>query len=1216
MMKPPLPENEAARLEALRSYNVLDTSPEAAFDDLVRLAAHICGTPMAYISLVDSSRQWFKAKVGDEAAETPREISFCGHAILQQGLMVVGDALEDERFATNPLVTGEPKIRFYAGAPLLTPKGQPIGTICVADREPRSLTPEQGQALEILSRQVIQQLELRRNLAELEHTVAERRRAEGHLAVQFAAALVLAESATLRDAAPKILRTICETLGWEYGAVWRVDRSARVLRFLESWTAPTLRFAEFEAMSRQTRFASGIGLPGEVWAAGRPVWIPNVVEHANFPRAPLAAKEGLRAALGLPILLGTEILGVIELFSREVRPPNEDLLRLMSTIGSQIGQFMERRRAEEELDRFFTVSLDMLCIADLNGYFKRLNPAWERVLGFSREELLGRPYIEFVHPDDRESTLAEGDKLRAGVKTVSFENRYRCRDGSYRWLLWTATPVGSQELIYTAARDITERKQAEEDLKCYARELEAAKLIQEENAARLAQLVKELEAAKHRAENATRAKSEFLANMSHEIRTPMNAIMGMTDLALDTRLTREQREYLDDVKGSSHALLELIDDILDFSKIEARRLELEAVDFALRDTLDDATKVLAVRAQQKGLELACHVPPDVPDALAGDPGRLRQIVVNLIGNAIKFTEKGEVVVRVENAGRRSATIPAVGALQFPRSSRTESSEAATWRPEGDPAGEGDVVLHFAVTDTGIGIPREKQSVIFEAFAQADSSTTRQYGGTGLGLAISSQLVELMGGRIWLESEAGKGSTFHFTARFGLAHAPLAGVLRAEPKALRDLPVLVVDDNRTNRSILEEMLASWGMKPSVAESGEAALAAVESAARSGNPFGLVLIDATMPGMDGFALVREFRKQPDAAAKVVMLTSADRPEDAARCRQMGIEAHLTKPARQSDLFDAIIAALGTRAGKRPRAARIPRLAWQKGRGRRLHILLAEDKPVNQKLAVRLLEKRGHTVEVAANGREALTCIELAPPGRFDLVLMDIQMPEMDGFEATAAIRKQEIGTGAHIPIIAMTAHAMQGDRERCLAAGMDGYVAKPIEPQALFATVETLAPAPPAERHEESDVFDHAAVLARLNGDRKLLLELIDLFLGDCPKMLAEIETAICTRDAKALHGAAHALKSSAGNFAAHRALEAALNLETMGRSGNLDAAEDALVGLRAEMRSLQRALQTFVRRGVPKKAVAAATSRAEQRRAKAARPGSLGKRRRRPARNKR
>jgi PAS domain S-box-containing protein len=563
------------------------------------------------------------------------------------------------------------------------------------------------------------------------------------LHVQYETTRALAESASLAEAAPRILKALGETLGFDHGAVWTVDRSDTSIRCLDTWHPPSVAVPEFDAVSRATTFERAVGLPGRVWRSGEPAWIEDVVKDSNFPRAAVAAREGLHGAFGFPIKLGGTVLGVLEFFSREIREPDQDLLELLATIGSQIGQFVERKRAENELEALFRMSRDLLCIAGFDGYFRRLNPAWVETLGYSIEELMSRPYVDFVHPDDRKATSSEAQSVSAGQLATRFENRYRRRDGSYRWLSWNSAPIPEQGLIYCVARDVTEQK--------------AAAL--------------ELHAAREAAEAASRAKSDFLANVSHEIRTPMNAVIGMAELLLDTPLRGVQREYVSALKESAESLLGLIGDLLDFARIEAGKLELAAVPFDVRDLVGDTLRTLGVRAHQKGLELVSRIAPGVPARVAGDAARLRQVIVNLVGNAIKFTRRGEVLVEVE---------------------------ALAGAPDG-------ATLRIVVADTGIGIPEDKQQRIFEAFEQVDPSTTREFGGTGLGLAIAARLVAAMGGRLQVASEPGRGSRFHFEARFGTAAAPKE---RARPPGarVRGLRVLVVDDNATNRRMLEETLA--------------------------------------------------------------------------------------------------------------------------------------------------------------------------------------------------------------------------------------------------------------------------------------------------------------------------------------------------------------------------------------------------------------------------
>ncbi|HMH57450.1 MAG TPA: response regulator, partial [Gemmatimonadales bacterium] len=715
-----------------------------------------------------------------------------------------------------------------------------------------------------------------------------------------------------------------------------------------------------------------------------------------------------------------------------------------------------------------------------------VNVAAERQYGYTRDELLVRTIA------DLQQGNGEGEDGPADSKHVT-------RAGQVMDVEVDAHPVefGGRPAVLTTIRDITERNRLQET----------------ERRAREA------------AEAASRAKSDFLANMSHEIRTPMNGVMGMLDLAIDTDLDPEQREYLEIAKGSADSLLTVINDVLDFSKIEAGRLDLDPIPFRLGDSVADMTSTLAFRAHKKGLEFVVEIAPEVPDTLVGDVGRLRQIVTNLVSNAIKFTERGELVLRI-------------GAL---------SSDAES------------LMLQVALSDTGIGIPAQKQAMIFQAFTQADTSTTRHYGGTGLGLAISAQLVELMGGRIWLESEVGRGSTFYFTACLALpAHGDVTA-LREVTTDLQGLPALIVDDNATNRRILEDLLVSWAMVPATASDGPAALAALDRARAAGHPYRLVLLDSQMPGMDGFALAEEIaRTAHREAARVMMLTSGGQRGDGARCRALGISAYLPKPIRQTDLLRAIrmaLSASGTGTLITRHSLVSPAAERQPSAARQLHVLVAEDNQVNQQLAFRLLEKKGHRVTLVANGREAVAAIERE---QFDLILMDVQMPEMSGLEATAAIRGRENG-GRRTPIIAMTARVLKGDREECLAAGMDDYVSKPLSPKALFQAIDAATSGPPRPSQEPLAVIGDGLV-AHMGGDRALLRELAAIFLQDYPARLAAVRAAVGQRDPGALEAAVHALRGAAANFGADEAVAAAVRLETMARERNLGGVEAAFAEL--------------------------------------------------------
>lgn len=657
-------------------------------------------------------------------------------------------------------------------------------------------------------------------------------------------------------------------------------------------------------------------------------------------------------------------------------------------------QALELESSEKRSRQILESALDAFVGMNSKGTIVDWNAQAAATFGWSREEAMGQLLSHLIIPEryrgPHESGLrhflasGEGPVLNKRIEVTALH-----RDGHEFpiELAVSVTQWGQTNAFTGFVRDITERKQAEADLKN----------------------------AKEAAEAASQAKSTFLATMSHEIRTPMNGILGMTELVLDTDLTSEQRENLGLVRLSAESLLSIINDILDFSKIEAGKFEIEAIPFDLRESLGETMKSLSVRAHQKGLELIYDVQPDVPEALVGDPGRIRQVLVNLVGNAIKFTEEGEVFVNVEEKSHEDNV----------------------------------TCLHFTVKDTGVGVPVEKQAKIFAAFSQADGSMARKYGGTGLGLTICTRLVTMMGGEIWVESQPGQGSTFHFTLRLAVQGKPPVDSVPIHQEQLRDLHALIVDDNFTNRRVLSGMLTRWGMKPTAVDGGRAALQALEIAKSTGRPFPLILLDGQMPEMDGFALAERIKKDPESVgATIMMLTSAGHLGDAARCRELGISAYLVKPIRQGELLQGICNVLNLSG--QTKAPLVTRHTLREARNRS-RVLLAEDNAVNRSLALRLLEKRGFIVSVAVDGREALLVLDKE---HFDLVLMDIQMPEMDGFEATKTIREKERATGKHIPIIAMTAHALKGDEERCLSAGMDGYISKPIRTTELFTTIDKV------------------------------------------------------------------------------------------------------------------------------------------------------------------
>lgn len=971
--------------------------------------------------------------------------------------------------------------------------------------------------------------------------------------------LQLSAGETFEDLLEHGLRIMCDVAGWPVGQAWLPDPTGDVLSSSNLWhVSDDPRYATVRTDPHRSQVRRGEDLAGRIWESDEPFGSSDIGTDPGTDQLRHLQESGLHGAFGFPIHVQHQTVAVLLFFSSTSIVPEPRLLLWARTLENQLGRMLERRQWElgrRQLAAIVDSSYDAIIGKSLDGTITSWNAGAEATYGYTAREAIGQSARMLIPEQFGHHEPELADVARYGRQFNQFETIRRRKDGRKIDVTMTVSPIrdAAGHVVGTSSieRDTTHRRRREEELRQATRAAEVA----------------------------SKTKNEFLANVSHELRTPMNAIIGMVDLSLATDgMVPNVRDYLETASESAHVLLSLLDDLLDFSRMEAGHFELDPQPFSIRQTLEEAMRILSLRAHERGLELACDVQPDVPDRLEGDARRIRQIVMNLAGNSIKFTEQGEVVVRVSVQSRHDS----------------------------------EVELLISVRDTGIGIAQEDQNRIFAPFTQVDASTTRRFTGTGLGLSICRELTERMGGKIWLESRPGEGTTFYCTPRcrvLPILHNEDEAVVRE----LHDLQVLIVDDNATNRRILEQSLHSWSMKPLAVADGDTALRQIEQAVREGHPYPLLIVDGLMPVLDGFTLIETLQDRGLAAgAKILMLSPADRNTFEDRCRNLPVNAYLEKPVSQSLLLDAIMTAL---RGPQLRHGAVEKIS---ATPLALNILVAEDTPANQRVVQVILERRGHRVNIAHNGREAIDLHEREP---YDIILMDVQMPTMDGLQATAVIRS--LGDDlSHVPIIAMTAHAMRGDRERCLAAGMTSYISKPIDANQLVKLVERVSrehrhsrgpwnPVPhrrpltsPSESltmpHDfvqvmadapaavpagttlssalsgaEKPVLHVASALTRLGGDQGLLRDMATFFLDDSVKLLEELEGALANAESERATRHAHSLKGLAANFNAESCVAVASVMEEACRRNDLTTARQHLGDLQHEVSRLVAALHTEI-----------------------------------------